>query len=58
VHASMESAHADWSIDALAMLVTTPEDLAEVAGAATAAAEAWWSFLDDREAAASSVSAG
>ena len=49
VHAAMEAAHADWSLDALALLATTP---AQVAGPAAAAAAAWWSFLDEREAAA------
>ena len=52
VHATMEAAHADWSIDALAAMVDTPAELAEVAEWATAGAEAWWAFLDDRQAAA------
>ncbi len=58
VHASMEASHAEWSIDALATLVASPEDLAEVADAADAAARAWWSFLDDREASAPAVTVG
>lgn len=47
VHAQMEVEHADWAIDALALLADDP---AEISGAAAAGAEAWWRFLDEREA--------
>jgi pyrroloquinoline quinone (PQQ) biosynthesis protein C len=49
IHATMDVDHAQWGIEALAAL-----DLPErrVVGAARAAADAWWSFLDDRESAA------
>ena len=47
VHALMEADHAMWSIDAIALLA--PDTDAFVPGA-TAAATAWWDFLDEREA--------
>ena len=49
VHAVLESRHADWSCEALVSL-----DAAEAAvtDATAAAAQAWWEFLDEREAAA------
>ncbi len=49
IHATMDVDHAQWGIEALAAL-----DLSErrVVGAARAAADAWWAFLDDRESAA------
>jgi pyrroloquinoline-quinone synthase len=47
VHAAMEAEHADWSVDALALLATVGDDLETPA---RAAAEAWWAFLDEREA--------
>jgi pyrroloquinoline quinone (PQQ) biosynthesis protein C len=49
IHATMDVDHAQWGIEALTAL-----DLPErrVVGAARAAADAWWSFLDDRESAA------
>ena len=49
IHATMDVDHAQWGIEALAAL-----DLPErrVVGAARAAADAWWTFLDDRESAA------
>jgi pyrroloquinoline-quinone synthase len=52
VHATQEATHADWSIDALATLDADP---AVVRTAARAAADAWWSFLDEREALAPEV---
>jgi pyrroloquinoline-quinone synthase len=57
VHAGMELAHADWSTAALADLAEGPDDLALIEQTASAAAEAWWSFLDEREAAAQPVGA-
>ncbi len=50
-HAAMEDDHAQWTLDAV---VQAGGDPALVATAARRAADAWWSFLDEREAAASS----
>jgi len=47
VHAAMEADHAAWSLDALAALEADP---ATVRRAAADAADAWWAFLDEREA--------
>lgn len=47
VHATMEDEHADWSLRALAELADGRPD---VGGPARAAAQAWWLFLDEREA--------
>ena len=47
VHAGMESDHGTWALDALALLGADP---AEVAGAARRGADAWWAFLDERQA--------
>jgi pyrroloquinoline quinone (PQQ) biosynthesis protein C len=49
IHATMDHDHARWGIEALAAL-GTPER--RLIGAARSAADAWWAFLDDREAAA------
>ena len=49
IHATMDVDHAQWGIEALATL-DIPES--RVVGAARAAADAWWAFLDDRESAA------
>jgi pyrroloquinoline-quinone synthase len=49
VHATMDADHGDWAIDALAQLNADP---AVVSKAAKRAADAWWAFLDEREAAA------
>ncbi|HEX3461416.1 MAG TPA: iron-containing redox enzyme family protein [Acidimicrobiales bacterium] len=49
VHATMDADHGDWAINALAQLDAGP---ALVADAAKRAADAWWTFLDEREAAA------
>jgi pyrroloquinoline quinone (PQQ) biosynthesis protein C len=46
VHATQEVAHADWSAEALAELDADP---VLVRAAAESAAEAWWSFLTERE---------
>ncbi|MDA8392670.1 MAG: iron-containing redox enzyme family protein [Actinomycetota bacterium] len=47
LHAALEADHADWSAEALAELGAS--DTA-VTAAASEAAEAWWAFLDEREA--------
>jgi pyrroloquinoline-quinone synthase len=47
LHASMDVDHAAWGIEALAAL---DAPASEVISAARGAADAWWSFLDDREA--------
>jgi len=49
IHATMDVDHAQWGIEALAAL-DIPES--RMVGAARAAADAWWAFLDDRESAA------
>ena len=49
VHATMDVTHADWTIEALARLASDADD---VAAPARRAADAWWAFLDEREAAA------
>ena len=48
VHASMDRDHAAWAIDALAAL----PDAEAALPALRATADAWWAFLDEREAAA------
>ena len=50
MHAALESEHADWTLDAAGDL---PE--AEVLAGVAASSEAWWAFLDEREAEASLV---
>lgn len=47
VHASMDAVHAGWTAEALAAVNAQPAD---VSAAARQAAEAWWSFLDERQA--------
>ncbi len=47
VHAAMEADHGDWALDALALLGADPDEVAE---AARRGADAWWAFLDEREA--------
>jgi pyrroloquinoline quinone (PQQ) biosynthesis protein C len=47
VHAGMEADHGEWALDTLALLGADP---AEVTEAARRAADAWWAFLDEREA--------
>ncbi len=49
VHATMDQDHARWGMEALVAL-GTPEN--RLIDAARSAADAWWGFLDDREAAA------
>jgi pyrroloquinoline-quinone synthase len=46
VHAELEERHGSWSIEALASLGASPE---EVRSGASAAAGAWWRLLDERE---------
>ena len=47
VHAAMDADHGDWAVEALALLGAEPS---EVTVAARRGADAWWSFLDEREA--------
>ena len=49
LHATMDTDHARWGIEALAAMETSPS---RVVGAARSAADVWWEFLDEREAAA------
>jgi pyrroloquinoline quinone (PQQ) biosynthesis protein C len=49
VHAGVDEAHGAWMLEALGAVAAGPD---EVTAAATAAADAWWAFLDEREAAA------
>lgn len=48
VHANMDREHADWAVDALAQLPGAED----ASPAVRAAADAWWAFLDEREATA------
>lgn len=48
VHATADLAHARWAVEALDALGATPD---AVHTGARAAADAWWAFLDEREAA-------
>jgi pyrroloquinoline quinone (PQQ) biosynthesis protein C len=48
-HATMEGDHASWTLDAV---VAAGGEPATVGTAARRAADAWWAFLDEREAAA------
>jgi pyrroloquinoline quinone (PQQ) biosynthesis protein C len=47
VHAEIEQDHAAWTIEALSQL---DDPISTVVEFATACAEAWWAFLDEREA--------
>lgn len=49
VHGVMDESHSTWVLDALA---TLPVDEDEVRSVAQATADAWWAFLDEREATA------
>jgi pyrroloquinoline-quinone synthase len=51
LHATIDLNHAEWAVAALAS-GTQDVDRAAIAQGAQFAADAWWSFLDDREAAA------
>lgn len=55
VHGTMDEDHAAWTLDALAAL---PADEQTVRTAARTAADAWWSFLDERQEAAAALGAG
>lgn len=50
VHSTADIDHAAWVVEALAELAETPSDVATMAAAVSEAAEAWWCFLDEREA--------
>jgi pyrroloquinoline-quinone synthase len=54
VHAHLEDAHANWTAEALNELNAEPQDVYRYAAAS---AQAWWDFLDDREAARQAASA-
>jgi pyrroloquinoline quinone (PQQ) biosynthesis protein C len=47
VHAGVDQVHGEWMLDALAAVARGADD---IVGPATAAADAWWAFLDEREA--------
>jgi len=47
VHAELDADHAGWGLEALDAIGVEP---AAVASSATRAADAWWAFLDEREA--------
>ena len=47
VHASLDTEHAAWALEALA---GSDADMATVVDAAGTAADAWWGFLDERDA--------
>jgi len=49
VHSGIDEVHGDWMVEALVALGADPD---EVRSAARSAAEAWWAFLDERQAAA------
>lgn len=49
LHATMDTDHARWGIEALTAMETSAS---RVIGAARSAADAWWEFLDEREAVA------
>ena len=49
VHAGIDEAHGSALLDALALVADSPE---QVIDPARAGADAWWSFLDERESAA------
>jgi len=48
LHATLDTDHAEWALDALAAEV---DDAETVVAPAACAARAWWEFLDEREAA-------
>jgi pyrroloquinoline-quinone synthase len=54
VHSGADELHGAWIVEALAALGGDPD---EVSRAATSAADAWWAFLDEREAATAGVPA-
>jgi len=50
VHAGVDEVHGAWMLEALGVMADGPD---RIAGPAQEAADAWWAFLDEREAAAS-----
>ncbi len=50
VHSTTDLDHAAWVVEALSELAESPDDVALMAAAVSETAEAWWSFLDEREA--------
>jgi pyrroloquinoline-quinone synthase len=46
IHGQLDESHARWITEALAEVT---EDLGQASASARSAAEAWWSFLDERE---------
>jgi len=50
VHASVDLEHAAWVVEALGEIATGAGDVDVISAAAEDAAEAWWAFLDEREA--------
>jgi pyrroloquinoline-quinone synthase len=46
VHATLDTDHAEWALDALQR---SGAEMRTIVDAAGAAADAWWSFLDERE---------
>ncbi len=51
VHATADVDHAQWVVEALAELAGPSQDFGTIAAAVDDAAGAWWSWLDEREAA-------
>jgi pyrroloquinoline quinone (PQQ) biosynthesis protein C len=49
VHAGVDELHGAWMLEALGIAADGPD---QIVGPASAAADAWWAFLDEREAAA------
>jgi pyrroloquinoline quinone (PQQ) biosynthesis protein C len=47
VHADMDELHGDWLVEAIAAVTYDGDQVARVAAVA---ADAWWAFLDEREA--------
>jgi pyrroloquinoline quinone (PQQ) biosynthesis protein C len=47
VHAGVDELHGQWMLEALAVVARNGDD---IVGPAAAAADAWWRFLDEREA--------
>lgn len=50
VHAELDLDHSDWAFEAIGEVVTDDAELRQASGATRRIAEAWWSFLDEREA--------
>lgn len=46
VHADLEQDHAEWTVEALRILSSSPTTVEEFA---TSSARAWWAFLDERD---------